>query len=820
MEKPQFSSYGQYRIEGVNDILHIVEKFLLPKTYDFKQVCNLYSKYNFQNIKLLGIDTTNSKNFNKKNSNDDKISNMIRQDHANVMNGLAKGQGTDIQLFHRLKSTCINTIISSQILLFQTFYKDYDSHFTFIPNDKKFLISSTSASSGQPNTNLSKPNTPNGYDNGRPKSSGGNRFTSGNSNNNDEEDFDNTTVRKKSNVIVNAAYTSGNKNATFNSKTRRFEESDGAYNPFEQHNALSRYGGILENKHDVEMEASSNEDKLLEYQLRICSLCRLCYGEMSSQSLQSHLDVAISYAKRGMWDSMLEKLVGIEDQIKFFASNSDQNNKYRSERQQYYIIALVLNSLFNELREYAVAYNGQIDTDFITLWITNANDILISKESEIGVSALFIESMKGLCLRVAEQLLIYIQNFNFYDDQIIGTINENNNSVTGTGNSDIVQKPFWGRIVDFLRYSCEIVQSWIFLIESSYFIPQHLVALQLPCILNDRLNRQLCDINQLLMYYRYLPEPTQFISKLPSFYENLKKSKVSGKYSVKVPIIYGRDSKSLVQLSQTTFKGNSARVEDNNGNTTENVMISYDLPLTFEEILIRAAIAQGEAAAAAVETTSTLTNHAFDMPIRHQSVSPRMTPGKSPRKSDPLANLSYFEYYRLEILNLYALHQLSIGHTQEAENLLHSLQPRIERQINFEISELYSTNFYRLYSTSLIMQCYSQSNHILTTSKNKANEWFNSRAGKLEFDEYRSFIIQQKTAAAKANYTLQYGNNSRNNSNKMPVIKVELSKKQELTIKKQLIQNKMNELSRAITHAFGSNAVTRNIPDILDSAYR
>jgi hypothetical protein len=132
--------------------------------------------------------------------------------------------------------------------------------------------------------------------------------------------------------------------------------------------------------------------------------------------------------------------------------------------------------------------------------------------------------------------------------------------------------PSWGEVVDFLRYSCPGFQPWLVDLDAS-ILPQAKAGLSLAFRQGDQLGRGVAHPLQLARAMARLPVATKILTKQTSFLRFLQQLQTN------VTLVLSYPHGDIIDI----LNHNDSNNNDNSSVLTSHV--SYELPLTWEEVL-------------------------------------------------------------------------------------------------------------------------------------------------------------------------------------------------------------------------------------------
>ena len=287
----------------------------------------------------------------------------------------------------------------------------------------------------------------------------------------------------------------------------------------------------LRSSYDDSNIKSSNADDgtvLLEHAMRLQSLCKICCTNNNDDIIQKlriqiscYLELINAYRYNDMHNKINiligPSIKGLEDLVTY---QSTPREHYMDRLQASQRVSQAYSICLKCLREHAYTNHGYITTSYIgTIKEELAN---------------FIELETDL-IQVYNDLYQYINSYY------------------------AIYKawPCWGSIIDYYREDCEVTRLWVLFIEQS-LLPQHLSALTLPCLLCDRLNRRVYDVNQLIHWLRYFPYTMRLLSNSDLI------SHISHSYKREMPLI--------LHVNKQTKEFISFGLNDYNNNETSHCM--------------------------------------------------------------------------------------------------------------------------------------------------------------------------------------------------------------------------------------------------------
>lgn len=334
-------------------------------------------------------------------------------------------------------------------------------------------------------------------------------------------------------------------------------------------------------------------EKITGDRARALALCRLCYGDNSLELIRAELDITASYALRGRWSHVDEKIKRIEGLTAHLTSHHNFQFKNEMDCKQSIRIAKRVACVFDTLRDHVKEYCGQVTPQFLnslkkalynlentadqsspasfSSFNTQVNDLVSSIDN-------FIASYKNrgiAIMRYKEQAMINSEEQAKRNMQhIFGANMSNLDSKRGSTLSSEDNEEFpvvsasWGQMLTFLVNDCNIMKTWILEMQNT-LLPQNRAVLQFVFKASDAQGRGVCHPQQLSNGFTQYPSVVKVLSGT-SVVKTLTQLKLD------VPMFV--DPKNGKVCDIAAIESNKYRLQD-----TQRVV--YEVPICWEELL-------------------------------------------------------------------------------------------------------------------------------------------------------------------------------------------------------------------------------------------
>lgn len=333
--------------------------------------------------------------------------------------------------------------------------------------------------------------------------------------------------------------------------------------------------------------------KIVEGRIRAGALCRLCYGENSIELLKATTDLAASYAMQGMWDQVSERLAAASGKLITIVS---KNNREKSmvELAMARSAAAKVACTYGTLRSHAMAHRGQVTRDVLEELAVALGQLANTTEEEFLLTANNRGGDPDQALTHPTQLVALLHGF-FSRFALPKQSQEENEPKADT------TIPSWGQVVDYLRYDCVLMKTWVEQMEAG-ILPQNRMTLHVPFTQGDGAKRGICHPMQASYQLSRSPAAikvlsgTSLIKKLQSLKVEMplwinpvtghvKKLNVEQSYPVNA--LEGNTADQF-ELKMSTPGGrsdsNKPRIVTNDETSTPTQTVLYELPVLWEEI--------------------------------------------------------------------------------------------------------------------------------------------------------------------------------------------------------------------------------------------
>lgn len=237
----------------------------------------------------------------------------------------------------------------------------------------------------------------------------------------------------------------------------------------------------IESGKDVKLSTQDLLDKIIEGRVRAGALCRLCYGENSLEMLKAIVDIASGYALQGMWPQVSEHMaIAAQKFVSIFQNQKVKKNQITGTLLIGKYAAQRVECTYRIIREHAMRFRGHIRKEILQELVLafgelsqpTAEELFLMNKCYIGGEYSHHRSSVGPefeepdALKHPTQLVALLHGF-------LMRYSKNGSKGNSTGEGTL---PSWGEVVDFLRYDCLLMQSWVREMELS-ILPQNRAAL-------------------------------------------------------------------------------------------------------------------------------------------------------------------------------------------------------------------------------------------------------------------------------------------------------------------------------------------------------
>jgi len=448
-------------------------------------------------------------------------------------------------------------------------------------------------------------------------------------------------------------------------------------------------GGEVRGENTMRVTSKNLTENLTEGRARAVALSRICFGDDSIESLRALVDLGSIYAAQGLWEQVSFHM-GVASQKLVAVSQKMHASEVRSKSHD---ASLYTFTVFNCLREHAMAHRGYITPDFLT---------------EVS-SALNAAAASALATRQAQQRQQELYDELFPESSITGEdeIRPSEDKTVGAvfchemevflcrhmGPRDkwaevqVQTPPSWGQVVQFLTSESAVIAKWMELIDM-IVLPQNKAVLHMAFVIGDKERRGVCHPVELAMN----------INKIPSAARVLSGTQVMtdlSKLRVDLPIAVSASDGSVFTFSAPELKdlfGQRRHLVQN---------VKYELPVVWEEFIAQVVFASN-------------------------------TEGGG----DPL------DLLRIQILNLIGLSNVFSNQLSLAEENMRSALGKLEA-MGLEM-ELISVDLYNAISQLMVVKHRQWHAEKKTRCMKAAEKWLKTREGRQ--------VLQSEIKAVRTHY--------------------------------------------------------------------
>ena len=245
--------------------------------------------------------------------------------------------------------------------------------------------------------------------------------------------------------------------------------------------------------------------KIAEGRTRVCSLCRLIFGNDSLEYLKSKVDLANIYAVQGMWPQVREHLTTCELLLSKHESDLGMSRKFSNETCEKLNLAIIVRRLYREVRKHASNNKGLVvlskflsevevaltesdypSTDHIV------DEILCAGASKVDNCQWGCDSIDFVVKRAKATFELLCALKTYFDS-------------AGSINIPYLQ------VISFLRKECDLVMKWQRDIES-LILPQSRAAIEVAFELVDQDKKGLVHVKDLAASLNTCISATRIVS--------------------------------------------------------------------------------------------------------------------------------------------------------------------------------------------------------------------------------------------------------------------------------------------------------------------
>jgi tetratricopeptide (TPR) repeat protein len=325
----------------------------------------------------------------------------------------------------------------------------------------------------------------------------------------------------------------------------------------------------------IKLPSKLLQERILEGQIRIVALCRLCYSSHNStveigsgpslEYLRARNDLASSYAQAGLWSQAKEIVDESHAALLRMCELPSLREAYVAATKRARMTATIVLATFRLLRSHAAVNCGQITMDFTRELIAEVGKLPLTTApanqtlGDIATS----ENNGHNYLNDVTRLISAIHDFIAHYAQ------------TRNGHS-----PSWGNTIDYLRHDC-IAMKELFAVVEDGMLPQYRASLLLTFQQCDRLHKRIAHSVQLSQLFHHMHNTSRAIAGCSDVLMKYLTQQVKTEVSLQIDA----DAQCVVDVSVT--KANASKLFNyHNTNNTNNVStVVYELPITYEEVL-------------------------------------------------------------------------------------------------------------------------------------------------------------------------------------------------------------------------------------------
>ena len=237
--------------------------------------------------------------------------------------------------------------------------------------------------------------------------------------------------------------------------------------------------------------------KITEGRTRICSLCRIIYGDKSLEFLRAKLDLANCYALQGMWQQVSQHVASCDALVGKLNCQA-HHQQFTDRLRVAQVMANRIQCIFSILRANVSQNFGRVVIPTLLedlsgrLLEIHADDDQINAEIEEMIRFRFkfdsenpkTEDMSVKRAMVINELLASIEKFAAEHSNSSSSSPRSTPLTAVIQNEELQMMPSYGALIDFLRNKCQIMRFWQRKVEA-LILPQNRVAMELAFQLVD-----------------------------------------------------------------------------------------------------------------------------------------------------------------------------------------------------------------------------------------------------------------------------------------------------------------------------------------------
>jgi tetratricopeptide (TPR) repeat protein len=304
----------------------------------------------------------------------------------------------------------------------------------------------------------------------------------------------------------------------------------------------------------IKLPAKLLQERILEGQIRIVALCRLCYGDNSLEYIRAKNDLISSFAQQGLWSQAKEAVDEAHTVLLRMCELPSLREGYVASLKNSRLTAMIVGATLRVLRAHVAHNFGHVTIEVVKTLIGELGKLPITTLSkstigDIAASNHYLDSVTRLIASVHEFI--------------------------GQYNNCHGKSPSWGATMDFFRQRCLPMRELMMVVEDAV-LPQYRASLLLTFQQCDRLNKRIAHSVQLSQLLHHVHNTSRAIAGcgIVKYLQQLKTE-----ISLQIDTV----KECVVDVSMS--KAHASRLFKYEDSNLECAVVAYELPVSYEEVL-------------------------------------------------------------------------------------------------------------------------------------------------------------------------------------------------------------------------------------------
>lgn len=305
------------------------------------------------------------------------------------------------------------------------------------------------------------------------------------------------------------------------------------------------------------------QERILEGQIRIAALCRICYGDSSLEHIRARNDLSGSFAQQGLWQQAREVVDESHTALLRLCELPSARETYLAQLKRCKTTASIVFTTYKLLRTHAIQNFGHITLDFIRELIAEVGKLPLGASVDDSTS----KTLGGLTMQADSSSHL---------DAVTKLVAALHTYLTTFASTNAGRSPSWGNMLDYLRHDCLAMRELWAIVEDG-MLPQMRASLLLALQQCDRLNKRVAHATQFSQYLHRVHNTSRAIAGCGGLLKYLQQLKTEVSLQIDVA------GKCVVDVSSS--RATTSKLFHHPNDASNVTTVVYELPVSYEEIL-------------------------------------------------------------------------------------------------------------------------------------------------------------------------------------------------------------------------------------------